>query len=42
MNAFEIKWKPKNVRFPKSFQELYPENSLNNLSKDNYTEFLGL
>ena len=40
LNAFEIKWQPKNVRFPKSFQEAYPNNICKVLDKENYTEFL--
>ncbi len=40
LNAFEIKWTPKNVRFPKSFQEAYPNNICKVLNKENYTDFL--
>lgn len=40
LNAFEIKWTPKNVRFPKSFQEAYPNNICKVLDKENYTDFL--
>lgn len=40
LNAYEIKWTPKNVRFPKSFQEAYPNNICKVLDKENYTDFL--
>ncbi len=41
LNAYEIKWKAKAVRFPKSFQEIYPNHTLNTLNKEDYTQFIG-
>ena len=40
LNAFEIKWTPKNVRFPKSFLEGYPNNICEVLDNENYSHFL--
>ncbi len=40
LNAFEIKWTPKNVRFAKSFLEGYPNNICEVLDNVNYTNFL--
>lgn len=40
LNAYEIKWKEKKVRFPKSFMEAYPENTTQLISHANYEEFI--
>ncbi|PIP53617.1 MAG: ATPase [Bacteroidetes bacterium CG23_combo_of_CG06-09_8_20_14_all_32_9] len=39
--AFELKWnKNKNVKFPKSFLEAYPESETKVISSDNFEEFI--
>lgn len=38
--AYEIKWKAGKVRFPKSFQEAYPNHELLEISVDNYVDFV--
>jgi uncharacterized protein len=40
LHAFEIKWTPKNVKFPKSFQEGYPNHICRMLDNENYEDFL--
>ncbi|HMS67147.1 MAG TPA: ATP-binding protein [Saprospiraceae bacterium] len=40
LNAYEIKWTQKNVRFPNSFQEGYPDHKLKVIDQDNYSDFL--
>jgi predicted AAA+ superfamily ATPase len=40
--AFEIKWKEQNVKFPESFLKAYPENITNVINRNNYPDFLEL
>src|SRR5699024_10449120 len=40
LNAFEIKWKPKKVRFPNSFLEAYPDHKTSLISRDNFEDFI--
>jgi uncharacterized protein len=41
LNAYEIKWKNKSVRFPNSFKEGYPNHLQNVVNRENYTSFIG-
>ncbi len=38
--AYEFKWKSSKARFPKSFQEAYPEHELLEVSVENYFDFM--
>ena len=38
--AFEFKWKPKNVKAPKAWQDAYPDAEYQVVSKENFLEFL--
>ncbi|MDD4777492.1 MAG: ATP-binding protein [Fermentimonas sp.] len=40
LNAFEIKWKDKKVRFPNSFLEAYPNHSINVVNQTNFETFV--
>ncbi len=42
LNAFEIKWKSKKVRFPNSFLEAYPNHQTSLISRDDYEGFIGM
>ena len=40
LNAYEIKWSEKKLRFPNSFLKAYPEHTTTLVSKKNFEEFL--
>lgn len=40
LNAFELKWTAKKVRFPNSFMEAYPEHKTSVISRDNFEDFI--
>ncbi|GAB4037807.1 ATP-binding protein [Spirosoma gilvum] len=40
LNAFEIKWHTNSVRFPKAFQQAYPNATLSVINRDNYLDFI--
>ncbi|MGC4129071.1 MAG: ATP-binding protein [Bergeyella sp.] len=42
LNAFEIKWKEKKVRFPNSFLQAYPNHKTTPVTKENFEEFVVL
>ncbi len=43
LRAFEFKWKAKpNYRFPKAFQDLYPDSEFMIVDQSNYDQFLSL
>jgi predicted AAA+ superfamily ATPase len=41
LNAFEIKWKEKKIKFPESFINAYPNNQTKTINLENFTEFIG-
>ncbi len=41
-HAFEFKWKDSKVRFPKSFQNAYPQHTTQLVNIDNFTKFVGI
>jgi predicted AAA+ superfamily ATPase len=40
LNAYGIKWTPKNVRLPNSFLESYPNHICETINNENYADFL--
>jgi len=40
LNAYEIKWSEKKLRFPNSFLKAYPKHTTTLVSKENFEEFL--
>uniref|UniRef100_UPI00403F0D45 ATP-binding protein n=1 Tax=Spirosoma sp. SC4-14 TaxID=3128900 RepID=UPI00403F0D45 len=40
LNGFEMKWHTNRVRFPKAFQNAYPEATLSVVNPDNYLDFI--
>lgn len=41
LNAYEIKWKNKKVKFPNSFLNAYPNHQTQVISPENYIDFIG-
>lgn len=41
LHAFEFKWKDAKVRFPRSFQNAYPQHTTQLVNMDNFMEFVG-
>lgn len=42
LNAYEIKWKEKKLRFPTSFLTAYPQNTTQQVNQENYEKFIGM
>lgn len=38
--AFEIKWKKGHAKFPKTFQQAYPETQLQVINRENFSDFI--
>lgn len=42
LNAFELKWKQRNVHFSRSFRENYPNHTTTVVSRENFEKFVGI
>jgi predicted AAA+ superfamily ATPase len=42
LHAYEFKWRAGKARFPKSFQQAYPNSQIKLINRDNFEEFVGV